>query len=74
MSNKNTFEEEFNFGFTTEVEDDSLIYKDRLKRIRKIVGPLLENLCNSKGDIIKWPNRSKELKPLIEEFKNLTEV
>ena len=75
MKKNNAFEEEFSFGFITEDEVVPVKdYSENIKKIRKMIGPLLENLCNSKGDVIKWPNRNKELTPVLEEFIKLTTI
>jgi hypothetical protein len=56
---------------TDEVED----LKERLRAIRNIYLPLLENLAkNDDQPIIKWPNRGPVLKKQIAKLKSLTEV
>lgn len=72
---------ENDFGFTTHNEDELLQktkfseddYKNRLKKIEKLILPLIENLIKtSDNEIIKWPNRKEPLQKLLAEIKELT--
>lgn len=61
------------FGFTVHDESE-FITQDNTQEIYNLVSPLLENLINAKGDVIKWPmeKRKSELSSLLEKMKQLT--
>jgi len=84
MSNKDNItdidtDNDFGFTFTNESElsNDVKIsnLQDRLKQLRDMFLPLLENLNkNPDKDMIKWPNRKAVLDKQIKKLKELTNI
>lgn len=73
--------EDQDFGFTF-VDGDSLTdvseaedLKNRIKELRKMFLPLLQNLNkNPEKDMIKWPNRKELLDKQIKKLLELTDI
>ena len=71
---------DYDFGFTFEHEEDTVVYVDeigdlrkRLKSVENIIIPLLVNLSKDPDKpIIKWPNRKVVIDQQIEKIKSLT--
>jgi hypothetical protein len=84
MSNKDNItdidtDNDFGFSFTNESELSNDVeisnLQDRLKQLRDMFLPLLENLNkNPDKDMIKWPNRKAVLDKQIKKLKELTNI
>jgi hypothetical protein len=84
MSNKDNItdidtDNDFGFTFTNESELSNDVeisnLQDRLKQLRDMFLPLLENLNkNPDKDMIKWPNRKAVLDKQIKKLKELTNI
>lgn len=57
------------YGF---IESTEKHVNDDYKQIWDLISPLLINLIEtSNATTIKWPNRDKEIKPILDELKRL---
>lgn len=70
---------DFGFSFVDEdsltSEQDLIDLQNRLKELRSMFLPLLENLNkNTDKDMIKWPNRKQLLDKHIKRLKELTNI
>lgn len=84
MSSKNTHidvdtSNDFGFSFVHDGDssnmDEIVDLKNRLKELRGMFLPLLENLNKNPGkDMIKWPNRKELLDDQIRKLKELTNI
>lgn len=63
------------FGFTAVDEVEINPSGTKLERMYKLITPLLENLLkNPEKEYIKWPNREKIVKSMIEELEGIMDV